>query len=71
MSLTTCDECGGKFLKKQVGWKMAGVDFGNFPALVCNKCGQTLFDMKTSREMERIAKEKGVFGIGLKDHLKV
>ena len=71
MSLTTCDACGGKYAKKEIDWTVAGVYIGKFPASVCSKCGQTLFSMDTCRKMEKIEKEKGVFGIGLKDHLKV
>ncbi len=66
MKLTMCDECGGKYEDILVDETVAGVYLGKFPAIKCTKCGEVLFDEKTSRKMTATAKEKGVFGYALK-----
>ena len=66
MRLKTCDECGGKFKEKDVVWNLAGKNMGAFPALVCQKCGQTLFDIEIVSKMENLAKQKGLWGFGRK-----
>ncbi|MBI2110195.1 YgiT-type zinc finger protein, partial [Candidatus Woesearchaeota archaeon] len=61
-----CEECGGKIVKKQIEFSMYGVKLGSFPAEVCTKCGEEVFDEKTSLEIESIAKKKGLFGLARK-----
>jgi len=58
-----CDECGGKIENKKVDFKLFGISLGKFDALVCSKCGQTLFTEEVSDEIDKVAKEKGLWGL--------
>ena len=66
MEKQKCEECGGKLVKKEVDFTMYGIILGKFPAEVCTKCGEELFDEKTSEEIDKIAKEKGLWGLAKK-----
>ncbi len=61
-----CDECSGKIIKKNIEFSMYGINLGKFPAEVCTKCGEEVFDEKTSEKIDKIAKEKGLFGLAKK-----
>ena len=64
MENKTCPICEkGKLKKKTVSYKVYGVELGKFPAHVCNKCGEEWFDEKTSERIEKLEKEKGLFGL--------
>lgn len=52
--------------RKKIKEEMFGVYLGEFPADVCTKCGESFTDAETTREIERIAKKKGVWGLGIK-----
>lgn len=58
-----CEECGGKTVRRKVAYAHLGVMLGNFPAEVCGKCGETIFDMKAAKAIERKAKQLGVWGL--------
>lgn len=59
-----CIECGkGKMKKQVVEYMQFGESFGSYPALVCTKCNETLFEGSVSLEIEAKAKELGVFGL--------
>jgi len=58
-----CWECGGELLKKKVDFSIYGISLGKFPAKVCKKCGEQLFDEQTSDKMDEIAKSKGLWGL--------
>ena len=62
MKLWPCDECGGKIAKKEVEFSLDGVSLGMFEALVCQKCGQQLFDERASDLIAVAAKKKGLWG---------
>lgn len=66
-----CEECGGKIIKKDVKFSMYGVDFGKFPAEVCAKCGEELFEESAYDEINRIAKKKGLYGLEAKTKVGV
>jgi len=62
--MTKCYLCEkGTLHKKKVDYVLLGEDFGKFDAEVCDKCGEEFFDEKVSMATEKIAKEKGLFGI--------
>lgn len=63
---TTCWECGKEMIKKSVEYKLHGISIGKFPALVCEKCNETIFREETSRNITAIAKEKGLWGLQAK-----
>ena len=58
-----CDECGGNFVKKKKEFELFGISLGEFDALVCQKCSQTLFTEEVSDQIDKIAKEKGLWGL--------
>lgn len=69
MKLDKCSECESKFMRRKVPFFMYGVKLGIFEAEVCNNCGGELFDEKFSNKIDRIAKEKRLWGLGAKTHI--
>jgi YgiT-type zinc finger domain-containing protein len=64
MENKTCAICEeGKLKKKIVSYKIYGVELGKFPAHVCSKCGEEWFDEETALKIEKLEKEKGLFGL--------
>ena len=59
-----CPICEKGVLKKgKIKESMFGVYLGEFPAEICTKCGESFTDSKTMREIEEIAKRKGIWGL--------
>ncbi|TSC71307.1 MAG: hypothetical protein G01um101448_1234 [Parcubacteria group bacterium Gr01-1014_48] len=67
MKLSNCSECGGKIVKKKVDYKVYGVSLGKFPAEVCLQCGEILFNESAALKIEKIEKEKGLWGLQLRE----
>ncbi|MBI4448993.1 hypothetical protein HY641_03135 [Candidatus Woesearchaeota archaeon] len=63
MKRTTCEECGGKIINKKVDYMLLGQSLGKFDAQVCTTCGEVCYEEEVSKEMTRIAKEKGLWGL--------
>ncbi len=63
MERKTCEECGGKIVKKKVDYNYLGEFIGKFDAEVCIKCGEEVFDEAVSDKIEKIVKEKGLYGL--------
>lgn len=62
-----CPICEKGYLKKSIKTEsMYGVELGKFPALVCEKCNESYTDEETTKKIEQKAKEKGIFGLGMK-----
>ena len=61
-----CWECGGRMIDKKADYSLYGISLGKFPARVCNKCNETYFSEGISREITKIAKERGLWGLGYK-----
>lgn len=66
MKRTKCEECGGNIINKKVDFSLYGQNLGKFPAEVCSKCGETCFTEEISDQIDKIAKEKGLWGLDLK-----
>ena len=61
----TCPICEKGILKKgKIKETMFGIYLGEFPAEICSKCGESFTDQETTRKIEEIAKEKGIWGLG-------
>lgn len=45
---------------------MFGVYLGEFPAQICNKCNESFTDEETTKKIEEIAKQKGIWNLGVK-----
>ena len=59
----------GNLTKKKVDFKIYGVNLGKFEAEVCNKCNEVFFDEKASEEINKVAKQKGLWGLSA--HTKI
>ena len=66
MERKKCEECKGRIIKKYIEFSIYGVSLGKFIAEVCTKCGEEIFDEKTSEEIDKIAKQKGLWGLAKK-----
>ena len=64
MTRTKCEECGGRIVRKTVSYDYLGEHIGKFPAEVCGKCGEVVFDEGASENIETKVKEKGLYGLG-------
>lgn len=62
--MTKCPICEkGNLEKKVVPYAIYGIELGKFPSKKCKKCGEEWFDEKTALKIEKLEKEKGLFGI--------
>ena len=66
MERKTCEECNGKIEKKLVDYILLGKNLGKFPAEVCMKCGEQVFDESVSDKIEKKAKRFGLWGLQAK-----
>ena len=66
MKRKICEECGGKIIRKMVDYILLGENLGKFPAEVCAKCGEQVFDEEVSGKIDVIAKQKGLWGLQAK-----
>ena len=64
MKCPVCDE--GDLKKGKVKETMFGVFLGEFPAEICTKCEESFTDEETTREIESVAKKKGLWELGVK-----
>ncbi len=53
-------------MKRNVKYTLYGIHIGEFPALVCDSCKESLFSEETSKAITRIVKEKGLWGLQAK-----
>lgn len=59
-----CPMCNkGKLNRSRIKEIISRISLGEFPAYVCNKCGESFTNKDTTKKIEKIAKEKGVWGI--------
>lgn len=66
MKRKICEECGGKIIHKKVDYILLGQNLGKFPADVCTKCSEQVFDEDVSEKIDVIAKQKGLWGLQAK-----
>ena len=66
MERKICEECHGKIEKKLVDYILLGKNLGKYKAEVCTKCGEQVFDENVSDEIEKKAKELGLWGLQAK-----
>lgn len=58
-----CPLCNGKLESKTVAYEVAGIKLGDFTADVCERCGEKWFNEETAKRIEKLEKEKGLFGL--------
>lgn len=64
---TKCPICEKGWLKKgKIKETMFGVYLGEFPAEICDKCGESFTDETMTKKIEEAAKSKGIWGLGIK-----
>ena len=62
-----CPMCNKGILKKEKTKEyMFGIYLGEFQANRCSKCGESFTDSATTKKIEEVAKEKGIWGLGAK-----
>ena len=65
-----CDVCSkGNLVQKKVDYVLLGTNLGKFDALVCNSCGETMFEGRTLTTIQEKAKTAGLFGIAAKTRI--
>ena len=62
----TCWECGGEITTKKIDYILLGQNLGKFKAEVCKKCGEEVFSEEIAKEIDKVAKEKGLWGLEAK-----
>lgn len=59
-----CTNCNmGNYGKKKIPYIFLGEAIGKFEALVCNRCGETLFEPAASDKIEAEVKHRGLWGL--------
>jgi len=66
MERKICEECNGKIILKDIVVNIYGVSLGKFPAEVCQNCKEEIFSEETSKKIEELSKEKGLWGLDRK-----
>ncbi|PIN79570.1 hypothetical protein COV16_03480 [Candidatus Woesearchaeota archaeon CG10_big_fil_rev_8_21_14_0_10_34_8] len=65
-----CVTCGkANMINKRLEYIQFGVSLGMFDALVCPKCNETMFKGTVSEQIEKKAKELGVWGLARKSRI--
>ncbi len=62
-----CPVCGKGFLRPQVVHEeMFGIDLGDYPGEVCDRCGESFLSSDSMERVEARAKELGLWGLASK-----
>ncbi len=62
--MRVCPICEkGKLVQKIVPYRVYDTEIGKFPAEVCTVCNEHWFSEETAKKIEKIEKEKGLFGL--------
>ena len=61
-----CPICNDTLKEGVTKENMFGIYLGEFPARICNTCKESFTDEKTTKEIEDIAKKKGLWNLGHK-----
>ena len=65
--MVPCPSCGkGELHRGKIREQMFGVDLGEYPAEICDSCGESFVDQKAMRRIEARAKELGLWGLAKK-----
>src|SRR5438445_12255817 len=65
--MATCPACGkGRLHRGKVREQMFGVDLGEYPAEICDSCGEAFVDSEAMKKIEARAKAIGLWGLAKK-----
>lgn len=65
--MVECPVCGkGKLRRGKVREEMFGIDLGEYPAEICDSCGESFVNQDAMRKIEARAKEMGLWGLAKK-----
>src|SRR5712691_3068110 len=65
--MASCPVCAkGKLRRGKVREEMVGVDLGEYPADICDSCGESFVDQEAMKKIEARAKEMGLWGLAKK-----
>lgn len=65
--MTKCPLCEkGELKKGKIKETMFGVFLGEFQVEICSSCNESFTDEETTRQIQELAKKKGLWGLGLK-----
>ena len=65
--MATCPVCGkGRLRRGKVREQMFGVDLGEYPAEICESCGESFVDSEAMKKIETRAKAMGLWGLAKK-----
>ncbi len=65
--MTKCPLCEkGELKKGKIKETMFGIFLGEFPAEICSSCSESFTDEETTRQIQELAKKKGLWGLGVK-----
>ena len=67
MKCFSCEK--GELVKKKVEYNQLGHSFGKFDALFCPVCEETIFEGSVSEQIEKKAKELGIWGLARKTRI--
>jgi YgiT-type zinc finger domain-containing protein len=65
--MAKCPVCNkGTLRKGKIREEMFGIDLGEYPAEICDSCGESFVDEVAMRKIEARAKELGLWGLAKK-----
>ncbi|HYY48114.1 MAG TPA: YgiT-type zinc finger protein [Thermoplasmata archaeon] len=65
--MAKCPVCNkGTLRKGKIREEMFGIDLGEYPAEICDSCGESFVDEAAMRKIEARAKELGLWGLAKK-----
>lgn len=65
--MVACPSCSkGKMRRGKVREEMFGIDLGEYPAQICDACGEAFVDQDAMKKIEARAKEMGLWGLAKK-----
>jgi hypothetical protein len=57
-----CPQCEGDVVEAVRSYSLGGEFFGNYLFWVCTRCGYELVPQDTARQIQEVAKAKGLYG---------
>ena|SRR3989344_6987703 len=63
MTNIKCDQCGGNVNHEETPFSLHGEHLGNFPAEICQRCGEKVFNEETGDQIDKLAQERGLWNL--------